>query len=115
MNVEDLKQLAHAAIDDKADETINVSKHILANPEPGYREYKTAELVGGEFRKLGMNFRDGIAVTGLKAILDTGKPGPTIGVIGELDSHIVKGHLHADPETDAAHACGALPVPPRGR
>ena len=106
MGVEDLKQLAHSAIVDKADETINVSKHILANPESGYREYKTADLVRCEFKKLGINFRDRIAVTGLKAILDTGKPGPTIGVIGELDSHIVKGHLHADPETDAAHACG---------
>ncbi|MCI0441094.1 MAG: M20/M25/M40 family metallo-hydrolase, partial [Chloroflexi bacterium] len=34
------------------------------------------------------------------------RPGPTVAVIGELDSLRVLEHPHADPETGAAHACG---------
>jgi len=33
-------------------------------------------------------------------------PVKTVGVMGELDSLIVLGHPHADPQTQAAHACG---------
>ena len=32
--------------------------------------------------------------------------GPTVAVMGELDSLKVLGHPHADPDTSAAHACG---------
>ena len=33
-------------------------------------------------------------------------PGPTLAIIGELDSLIVNEHPHANKETGAAHACG---------
>jgi amidohydrolase len=55
---------------------------------------------------VGLDVREGIAKTGLKAILDTGRPGPTVAVICELDSLRVPGHPGADPVTGAAHACG---------
>ena len=58
------------------------------------------------FKGMGLPFESHIALTGLKAILDSGNPGPTVGVMGELDSLRVVGHPHADPETTAAHACG---------
>jgi amidohydrolase len=45
-------------------------------------------------------------VTGLKAIMRFGGTGPTVAVIGELDSLRVPGHSLADPDTGAAHACG---------
>ena len=35
-----------------------------------------------------------------------GRPGPTVAVIGELDSLRVLEHPHTDPDTGAAHACG---------
>ena len=55
---------------------------------------------------MGIPFEDGIAITGVKGVMDTGRPGPTVAVIGELDSHIVRGHPNSNQETDAAHACG---------
>ena len=53
-----------------------------------------------------MPHEKGLAITGLKASLDTGTPGPNIAVIGELDSLKVLGHPYEDKETTAAHACG---------
>ena len=46
---------------------------------------------------------------GSRGILEGGSPGPTVAVIGELDSLKVLGHPHADPETDAAHAAATMP------
>ncbi len=59
-----------------------------------------------KFRDFGIPFEDGIAITGLKGMLDSGNDGPTVGVFGELDSLMVKGHVFEDSATSAAHACG---------
>jgi metal-dependent amidase/aminoacylase/carboxypeptidase family protein len=51
--------------------------------------------VASKFRELGIPMRDGIALTGLKGELKGKSPGPTIALIGELDSLIVRDHPHA--------------------
>jgi amidohydrolase len=103
---EDLKSAVQAEIDRRGPELIQVAKTILNNPEPGFREQKTSRLVASKLREFGIPFEDGIALTGLKGMLDTGNAGPTVAVMGELDSLKVLGHPHADPQTTAAHACG---------
>ncbi|MCI0887629.1 MAG: amidohydrolase [Chloroflexi bacterium] len=105
-DTQEIKATALTAIDAKSAELIGVAQHILNNPEPGFREEKTSRFVADKMREMGIPFQDGIALTGIKAILDTGRPGPTVAVMGELDSLKVLGHPHADPETAAAHACG---------
>ncbi len=103
---EELKARARAEIDRRGDELIRVAKTILENPEPGFREEKTSRLVAEKFREFGIPYQDGIGITGLKGMLDGGTSGPTIAVMGELDSLKVIGHPHTDPVTSAAHACG---------
>ncbi|NQU97359.1 MAG: amidohydrolase, partial [Chloroflexi bacterium] len=100
------KRLVCEEIDRRGEEIIAVAREVLAHPEPGFRETKTARVVADRFRALGMAPKEGIALTGVKARLETGRPGPNVAVMGELDSLIVPGHPHADPETGAAHACG---------
>ena len=104
--VEELKAWVRAEIDRRGEELVRITKTILGHPEPGFREYKTSSLVAEKFREFGIPYQDGIAITGLKAMLDGGAAGPTVAVMGELDSLKVLGHPHADPETGAAHACG---------
>ncbi len=104
--IEEIKSAVAAEIDRRGDELIDVAKTILVNPEPGFREEKTSRLVAEKFRDFGIPFEDGIALTGLKGMLDSGNDGPTVGVFGELDSLMVKGHVYEDPVTSAAHACG---------
>ena len=106
MTQEEMKAAAYAEIDARGDEAVGIAKDVLAAPEPGYREHKTSATTAAKLRDVGIAMKDGIAITGLKGVLSGGAPGPTVAVIGELDSHIVSGHAHADPETNAAHACG---------
>ncbi len=103
---EELKRSAAEIIDSKADELVALAKTILAHPEPGFREVKTAKLVAEQFGALGLQPRSGLAVTGVRADASGTAPGPTLAILGELDSLIVADHPHADLETDAAHACG---------
>jgi amidohydrolase len=103
---EDLKRRSAEIIDAKADDLVTIAKTILKNPEPGFRELKTAKLVAEQFGALGMQPRSGLAITGVRADASGTAPGPTMAVLGELDSLIVGEHPHADPVTNAAHACG---------
>jgi len=103
---EDLKRRADEIIDAKTDDLISIAKTILSNPEPGFREVKTAKLVAEQFGALGLQPRSGLAITGVRADASGSTPGPTMAVLGELDSLIVGEHPHADPNTNAAHACG---------
>ena len=105
-SVEQLKAKACAEIDRRGDELIGIAKTILDNPEPGFREFKTARTVAEAFQRFGIPYKDGIGITGLRGDLRGGTEGPTVAVMGELDSLRVLGHPHADPDTTAAHACG---------
>ncbi|MCL0044344.1 amidohydrolase, partial [Dehalococcoidia bacterium] len=89
---EELKANVCEAIDQRAEEIIGISRHILDNPEPGYREHKTSLFVQEQFDKMNMAHIDGLAITGVKSWMDAGMPGPTVAVIGELDSMIVPAH-----------------------
>lgn len=102
----ELKVKAVAEIDRRGDELIGIAKTILDNPEPGFKEFKTARTVAQAFQRLEIPYKDGIGITGLRGDLKGGTEGPTIAVMGELDSLKVLGHPHADAETTAAHACG---------
>src|SRR6266581_760856 len=103
---EALKVAVQEAIDRRGQELIEVATTILQHPEPGFREQQTSQLVARKFRDFGIPFEEGIALTGLKGMLETGNAGPTVAVMGELDSLKVLEHPHADPITAAAHACG---------
>ena len=103
---EDLKALAFQEIDARADEIVGIAQTILKHPEPGFRETKTSRLVGNKFADLGIPARSGLAITGVKGELVGGTEGPTLAILGELDSLIVQEHPHSDVETGAAHACG---------
>ena len=103
---EDLKRRAFEEIDSRSDEIVNLAKTILQNPEPGFRETKTSHLVAQKFAEMGIPFRAGLALTGVRLDLTGGTAGPTLAILGELDSLIVNEHPFADPKTGAAHACG---------
>jgi amidohydrolase len=105
-SIEELKAKTLDAIDARRTWLIDTAKTILDHPEAGFQEVKTARYVSDRLGELGIAHDTGIAMTGMKGYIRGGKPGPTIAVIGELDSLRVPGHPHADPETGAAHACG---------
>ena len=103
---EELKRRVFANIDSHAGEMIRISQSILEHPEPGFREVRTSRLVSSKLRELGVPIREGIAITGIRGELKGGSDGPSVALIGELDSLIVRDHPHVDSNTGAAHACG---------
>lgn len=55
----ELKKLAFDKIDTLAEKIIAIGDTVWKNPEPGYREYKTARLAAETFRSLGLTTREG--------------------------------------------------------
>ncbi len=80
--------------------------YIWKNPEPGYREWKTHKYLAEAFEKLGYTLNTAGDIPGFTALVDTGRPGPTVMVFGEMDSLIIFAHPESDPQTGAVHACG---------
>lgn len=103
---EELKARICAEVDVRRHEIVALGETILRNPETGFKEFKTAELVATKLSELGVSPQTGLAVTGVKGRKESGRSGPTLAILGELDSLIVLEHPHADPRTGAAHACG---------
>ena len=107
MQHEDLKRRVLAEIDSNAAHLISVGNRIYKDPELGFKEFRTAKIVADEFQRLSLGYHEGIAITGLKTqVAGQGGAGPTVAVLGELDSVLVADHLDANPETGAAHCCG---------
>lgn len=104
--IEQLKDDVCKAIDARRDEIINLGRYVWKNPEPGYREVKTSAIAIEHLRKLGMNPQTGLSITGFRADLKGARPGPTVAILGEMDSLIMPSHPACDPTTGAAHACG---------
>lgn len=80
--------------------------YLWKNPETGYREWKSTAYLEKEYEKLGYTLTRAGNIPGFVTELDTGKPGPTVLVLAELDSLLCADHPAADPETGAVHACG---------
>jgi amidohydrolase len=101
----DLKRLVCEAIDASGHRAVSLAQAVLRHPETGFRELKTASATAEAIRGLGLEVREGLALTGIKARIESGRPGPNVAIISELDALPVPGHPFADPETNAAHAC----------
>lgn len=106
MTVNELKEKAIKAIDERKEVYLALGKKIYENPETGYREVKTTETLAEALESLGFETQRGIAYTGCRAHANPDKNGPKVVVMGELDSVICLDHPDCDPVTGAVHACG---------
>lgn len=79
--------------------------YIWTNPEIGFKEWKTHKYLKDAFEALGYTLTEAGNIPGFVTTLDTGKPGPTVLVFGEMDGLLIPEHPDADPETGAVHAC----------
>ena len=104
--MQELKERLGAAVDRHAQSLIHFGDDIFAHPEIGFREGRTATRIAEALARLELSVEEGLAVTGVRAILRSGNSGPTVCVMGELDGLPVPGHPSADPATGVAHACG---------
>ena len=81
----------------------NVMKHfnyLHSIPEIGMQEVKTSAYVADVLKKLGYDVETGVGGgTGVVGVLDSGKPGPVLGLRADMDALATK-------DGGAAHLCG---------
>lgn len=85
---------------------LDAERYIWSNPETGYREFKTSKYLADAFEALGYTITYADGITGFYTVVDTGREGPEVLVLGELDSIICPDHPECDKETGAVHSCG---------
>jgi amidohydrolase len=92
-------------------------RHFHQHPELSNREFETANYLAQALTTLGLSVQTGIAKTGVVAILDSGKPGPTIALRADMDGLPIteKSDLpfaskvmttYEDKQVGVMHACG---------
>lgn len=77
-----------------------------AHPETGYKEWETQKHCVEIMKHHGFDVVTYPGVTGFVCRYDTGKPGPNVGIMAEMDSVVCFEHPDCNPQTGAAHACG---------
>ena len=102
MNIADIKTL----IEKRKELILNAEHDLWKIPEAGYKEYKTDAYMKAAFRELGYEITEAEGITGFFTVVDTGKVGPTVLVLAELDALYCADHPDCDKQTKAVHACG---------
>ncbi len=100
-----MKEL-NLAVEKHTQEILDAERFIWHHAETGYKEFETSAYMEAAFRKLGYDLVMADGITGFYTVLDTGRPGPEVLILAELDSIICPEHKDANPETGAAHSCG---------
>lgn len=82
----------------------NTFDFIWTHPETGYKEWQTNAHLKEAFENLGYTLTEAGDIPGFYAEADTGRPGPCVLVMGELDA--LNCPNHPDQVDGKAHACG---------
>jgi amidohydrolase len=92
---------------DKAKELVlEAERHIWKSPETGYKEWQTSKYMQDIFKSLGYDINPAGDIPGFSAEFDTGRSGPCIAIMAEMDALNIPEHPNALKSTGAVHACG---------
>lgn len=96
-------------MDANIDKYVEIRKQLHRHPELKYEEFDTAKLVSEHLTQLGYEVTTGIGRTGVKAVLYTNRPGPTIAFRADLDALPItelNDFEHKSRNDGKMHACG---------
>ncbi|MHC0053085.1 M20 aminoacylase family protein [Actibacterium sp. D379-3] len=97
-------------IADFADDMKTWRRWMHRHPELGFECHETAAYVAARLREFGVDeLHEGIAKTGIVAIIEGRGPGPTIGLRADMDALPIKeatGAAYASTIPGKMHACG---------
>ena len=85
---------------------LDAERQIWKTPETGYKEVKTSAYLAEGFRNLGYELTMAEDIPGFYTVIDTGREGPEVLLLGEMDSIICPTHKESDSQTGAVHSCG---------
>lgn len=87
-------------------EIIDAQNYIWTHAETGYKEWQTHKYMKDVFEKLGYEVTEAGNIPGFYTVIDTGREGPELLILAELDSLICFDHPDSNKETGAVHCCG---------
>lgn len=92
-----------------ARELVELRREFHARPELGFQERWSASRIAGYLRELGLDVREGVAETGVTALLEGSGPGRTLLLRADMDAlplQELTGLPFASLNDGVMHACG---------
>lgn len=83
---------------------LDAERWLWAHPQTGFTEWEADSYLSEKFTELGYTLIKAGNIPGFYTDVDTGKPGPMLCIIGELDALDISGHIEA--VNGMSHACG---------
>lgn len=89
--------------------TVATRRDLHMHPEIAFEERRTMGVVASRLKELGLEPRTGVGGTGVVAVLDTGRPGPTVLARADMDALPVEDEKDVPYKSTVPgkhHACG---------
>lgn len=83
---------------------LEVERYVWTHPESGFREWNTTKYLAQIFEEAGYKLTYAKDIPGFYTDIETGKPGPRILILGEMDALLCPNH--PEQTNGCAHACG---------
>lgn len=100
MNCTDFTEL----VEKHKDKILEVERYIWKHPESGFREWNTTKYLAEIFENAGYTLEFAGDIPGFYTDIDTGRPGPKVLILGEMDALLCPNH--PEQTNGCAHACG---------
>ena len=97
-------KLYETLVDKHREEIFAAEDYIWRHPETGFREWKTTAYMQDVFEKAGYTLVKAGDIPGFYTDIETGRPGPKLLIMAELDALSAPNHVQA--VDGCAHACG---------
>ena len=100
----DRQQLIVKNVDQVKPMILEAERWLWAHPQTGFTEWQANVYLTDKFEALGYTLTQAGNIPGFYTDVDTGKPGPTLVIMGELDALDIANH----PESvnGMTHCCG---------
>lgn len=88
---------------------IKIRRYLHENPEISFKETKTAEYISKYYENKGVEVKTHVGGNGIVVIIDSGKPGKTMGLRADFDALPIKeetGLTFSSKNIGVMHACG---------
>lgn len=106
----DIKNKIRQIAKDSVGKVTEIRRHVHSNPELSFQEFETAKYIAGKLREFGLNPTEGIANTGVSALIEGKNPTKkVIALRGDIDAlPIIEQNdiTYKSKAEGVMHACG---------